>query len=444
MALKFSRSGRKAVRSLKPGGSIQEHGIITKRLADGDVLYSVNIMVDGQRIHRVIGRESEGVRREQAECAIESFRTRAREDRLDLPQGRKLHRTFGEAAGEYITRLAATDGKDMTNKCRHLGTHLIPALGTERLDKISEFRLKQYRRGRTDAGASEATVNRELSTLSHLFHRAASKGWAWIGKDDVPEIPKAKETRKNIRILTSDECARLLRAAASDQDDRLGLFVMFGLNTCMRHGEILRRRYDEIDWENCRIWIDKAKAGERQQPITQSLRDALRRKFETEDDQTGWIFPSRWKQSRQPYRKSMEDGFRRAVIRAGLNPATCTPHIMRHTGITRLAKNKTDVPTIQKISGHKTPAMVLHYVHIFGEHIDNEMSVLDVGIPDAITPELHQPHNHTDSNSSPSQRLFAAKSITKKGGGEGWIRTSVRETRADLQSAAFNHSATSP
>ena len=29
-------------------------------------------------------------------------------------------------------------------------------------------------------------------------------------------------------------------------------------------------------------------------------------------------------------------------------------------------------------------------------------------------------------------------------GGEGWIRTSVRETRADLQSAAFNHSATSP
>ena len=30
------------------------------------------------------------------------------------------------------------------------------------------------------------------------------------------------------------------------------------------------------------------------------------------------------------------------------------------------------------------------------------------------------------------------------GGGEGWIRTSVRESRADLQSAAFNHSATSP
>ena len=444
MALKFNRLNRTAIRALTPGEQIQEHGIVAIGLKNGDVRYTVNVMVDGQRIHRVIGCQSEGITREQAERAIESLRTRAREGRLDLPQGRKVHRTVAEAAEEYLKRLDATDGKDMVNKCRHLRTHLIPALGPERFDQISEFRLKQYRRMRTDAGASDATVNRELSTLSHVFHRAASKGWAWIGKDDVPEIPKERETRKKIRILTSEECARLLRAAVSDQDDRLWLFVMFGLNACMRHGEILRRRYDEIDWENCRIWIDKAKAGEREQPITPSLRDALRRKFETEDDQTGWIFPSRWKQSKQPYRKSMEDGFRRAVIRAGLDPATCTPHIMRHTAITRLVKNKTDVPTIQKISGHKTPAMVLHYVHIFGEHIDHEMSVLDVGFLDAITPELHQPPIHTESDGLLSPGLFALNSIAKSVGGEGWIRTSVRETRADLQSAAFNHSATSP
>ena len=202
--------------------------------------------------------------------------------------------------------------------------------------------------------------------------------------------------------------------------------------------------YRKLGWENCRIWIDKAKAGERARPITPSLRDALRRKLQTEDDQTGWIFPSRWKQSRQPYRESMEDGFRRAVTRAGLNPATCTPRTMRHTGITRLVKNKTDVPTIQKISGHKTTAMVLHYVHIFGEHIDNEMSVLDVGIPDAITPQLHQPLVHTESDGLLAPRLLALNSIAMRIGGEGWIRTSVRETRADLQSAAFNHSATSP
>lgn len=410
--IKYARLTRPGIKCLPIGSSVTEGGISAGKLNNGDVCFSVNVMVDGARIHRVIGRQSEGVTREQAERAIEKFRSDARSDRLDLPQGRKIHRTFAEAAEEYIARLEATDGKDMANKRRHLRSYLMPALGTERLEKISEFRLKQYRRTRTNAGASAATINRELSTLSHVFHRAASKGWGWIGKDDIPDIPKEKETRKKIRILTAEERASLLKAAVADQDNRLWLFVMFGLNACMRHGEILRRRYDEVDWNNCRIWIDKAKAGEREQPITPSLRDALKRQRTSEADPNGWIFPSAWKNSKQPYRKCMEDGFRRAVVRAGMDPKVCTPHIMRHTAITALVKNKADVPTIQKISGHKTPAMVLHYVHIFGEHIDNEMSVLDIGVPGTITPELHTATKRSGSESLNALSISSIKSVT--------------------------------
>ena len=47
------------------------------------------------------------------------------------------------------------------------------------------------------------------------------------------------------------------------------------------------------------------------------------------------------------------------------------------------------------------------------------------------------------SNQGSVELNFSATPM-KRSGGEGWIRTSVRETRADLQSAAFNHSATSP
>ena len=38
----------------------------------------------------------------------------------------------------------------------------------------------------------------------------------------------------------------------------------------------------------------------------------------------------------------------------------------------------------------------------------------------------------------------AGGAANRKAGGEGWIRTSVGRSPADLQSAAFNHSATSP
>jgi integrase len=62
---------------------------------------------------------------------------------------------------------------------------------------------------------------------------------------------------------------------------------------------------------------------------------------------------------------------------------------MRHTAITRMVKSGADVATIQKISGHKTLAMVLRYTHIDGAHIDQATEALSIGFSGAITPELH-------------------------------------------------------
>src|SRR5215475_588441 len=105
MALRFRHLDRPAIRRLAAGQKITEHGVTAERLSDGDTRWSVNIMVDGQRIHRVIGRESEGVTRTQAEDFIGRARSDAREGRLNLPAGRKLHLSFGEAGDRYIDKL---------------------------------------------------------------------------------------------------------------------------------------------------------------------------------------------------------------------------------------------------------------------------------------------------------------------------------------------------
>lgn len=408
--MRFAKLTRPALKALPAGSALTECGITGYKRANGDIRYSINIMVDGQRIHRVVGRESEGVTRVQAERLIEKLRTEARERRLALPTGRKLYRSVAEAAEEYLKRLEDTGGKDLKNKRRHLRQRLVPALGQERLDNLTRFRLSTYRSKRCAQGASHATVNRELATLSHLLHRASSKDWGWIAPDAVPEIPKERETRKRIRILSADQRDRILRAAVEDPDPRAWLFVMFGLNAAMRHSEIVRRRYDEIDFENCRIWIDKAKAGERDQPITPSLRDSLAKQRKMEQDPDGWIFPASRAGCKQPHRRDMRAAFARIVKRAGLDPKHCTPHVMRHTAISSLVMARADIPTIQKISGHKTPAMVLHYVHLFGEHIDNAMAVLDLGIPDQTTPELHTASETPLVDAKPSGRKTTRKS----------------------------------
>ncbi|MEG3166410.1 tyrosine-type recombinase/integrase [Sphingomonas sp. PB2P19] len=390
MAIKFARLTRPAIRALPPGGKLAEHGIVAERQANGDVRYTVNVMVDGVRIHRVVGRESEGVTREQAERAIESFRTKAREGRLDLPTGRKAHQTFAEAADEYIKRLEESDGKNVKIKKRQLRMYLKPALGKERLDKLSEFGLKKYRKARTTAGASEATVNREMATLSHMLSSAVE--WKWIKQEAVPAIPKSAEARKTITILTDQQSEDLMQGAIGDQDGRVWLFVAFGLNAAMRHREILQVRYDQIDFANRRIFIPEAKAGQREQPITAVLADALQRQRRMENDQDGWVFPTlNAKQAKHGHRTNMARPFARSVVRAALDPDKVTPHTMRHTAITRLVKAGVDLPTIQRISGHKTLAMVLRYTHVHGLHIDAAIDALSTNIPDTLTQDLHTP-----------------------------------------------------
>jgi hypothetical protein len=85
MAKSFIKLDRRELRKLKAGDKVMEHGIEFQRLENGNGLYSVNIMVDGMRIHRVIGRESDGTTRTQTEEFIEKARTDARHDRLASP-----------------------------------------------------------------------------------------------------------------------------------------------------------------------------------------------------------------------------------------------------------------------------------------------------------------------------------------------------------------------
>ncbi|WP_267395235.1 MULTISPECIES: integrase [unclassified Sphingomonas] len=407
MALKFTRLTRPAIRALTPGEKLAEHGIVAARQGNGDLRYTVNIMVDGQRIHRVVGRESEGVTREQAERAIESFRTKAREGRLDLPAGRKNHRTFAEAATEYLQRMEDTGGKNMKEKRRHIPDVLVPFFGKHRADKITSFLVQHYVRDRLKA-VKQATVNRELATLSHAFKRMIE--WKWLKAEDCPKIEKGDEPRKKIVVLSDEHAAALMKAAVADQDGYLWLFVAFGLNTAMRHSEILRVRYDQIDYDARRIFIPEAKAGEREQPITPALVDMLKRQQAMEPESQEWVFPCRTRRAKLPHRNSMADSFQRAVIRANLLPDKVTPHVMRHTAITRLVRAGVDLPTIQRISGHKTLAMVLRYVHIHGQHIDTAIAAIDNAFADAFTPRLHTPSTPTANQPARVVAIIAANS----------------------------------
>jgi integrase len=374
MSLRFSKLDRPAIRRLPAGQQITEHGITVERLTNGDTRYSVNIMVDGQRIHRVIGRESEGVTRSQAEEFIEKARSEAREGRLSLPRGRKLHVTFEAAADLYLKKLKEIGGKDYGKNEQHLRLHLTPYFGSMRLDQISAFTIQKFQAECRRKELAEATINRILATYRRMSRRLVS--WKII---PAPLAMVKLQQEQNARdyVISADEECRLLEAARADAHPYIWLFVKLGLATSLRHSEMLSARFENFDPEKRRLRV-RVKGGRwRHQPLGPSICGVLLKERAMALDPNGWIFPS--SRSKSGHIESMEDSFARCVRAAGMDPAVVVPHVMRHTAITRLAATGADIKTIQAFSGHLSVAMVLRYAHAQAHVIDNALDRLDGG-----------------------------------------------------------------
>ncbi|MDA0704915.1 MAG: site-specific integrase [Proteobacteria bacterium] len=121
--------------------------------------------------------------------------------------------------------------------------------------------------------------------------------------------------------------------------------------------------------------MPEAKAGARSQPISMELAQFLESYMEGLQPGTPWLFPAVGAKS--GHTEVIRKPFVRVVKAAGLDPTQVTPHTLRHTAITHLVQAGVDLPTVKRISGHKTMAMVERYAHQNGTHLDEAMGRLD-------------------------------------------------------------------
>ena len=387
MAKTFTKLTRPAMRKLANGDKLNEHGIIFERLANGDGVFTVNVMADGQRIHRVIGRESDGTTRTQAEEFIDKARQDAKTGRLNLPKGRKLALTFTDAAEKYLIKLAQEDGKDLQMKGYRFKMHLSPFFGDMPLNKVTSFDVERYKKQRGSEAVMRpngpggkpsygdntkpATINRELAALSHLLNKAVE--WGWL--DHKPAtIKRLREHSGRITYLTVEQIERFLKVAEGDQNRQIHPFIRIGLDTSMRKTEILSIRRDDINLQQLVIYIPKAKAGAREQPITADLGEYLAAYVSTLRPGEQWLFPS--PAAKEGRTVNLDKPFRRCVMAAGLDVKQVVRHTLRHTAITHLVQAGVDLPTVKRISGHKNLSMVERYSHQNGSHIQSAMDKL--------------------------------------------------------------------
>jgi integrase len=344
---------------------------MAERLRDGDIRYSIGIMIDGERIHRVIGRESDGTTRSQAENFIEKVRTDAREDRLSLPKGRKSPLTFAKAAKLYMDGEKEVGAKDLVSKERHLRLHLVPYFGSMRMDRISKFTVEKFRNDMLRREYSEGQVNRVLSTYRHIGNRLAERGKIPI---PLPMIKLKEPDNRRNRVLAHEEEKALLEAALNDSNLYSWLFVRIGLSTGLRHSEILSARFDGFDPNRRRLRVRVKGGRNREQPLSSEMTEILEREREMAED-PDWLFPS--PRSASGHIEDMKKAFRRCVVQAGLNPSEVIPHTMRHSAISNLAATGADIPTIQAFSGHFSLKMVMRYAHARDRRVDEAVDRME-------------------------------------------------------------------
>ena len=295
--------------------------------------------------------------------------------------------TLAAAAPLYLGRLREEGGKDIKRKRQRLELYLVAFLGDRQIGEITSFDIERYKKHRLGQPVQSrrklepeqappttrpATVNRELATLSHLINKAVE--WGWIARPPV-KIRKLREDNVRKTFLTAAQAEHLLEAAKADQNRQIYPFILIGLRTGMRMSEILSVRREHVDLDARTIYVPAAKAGARTQPISPDLASFLKTYLETLPAGTPWLFPSVG--AKDGHTVDVRKAFVRVVTAAGLDPKEVVRHTLRHTVITHLVQAGVDLPTVKRISGHKSMAMVERYAHQSGAHIAEAMDKLD-------------------------------------------------------------------
>jgi integrase len=341
----------------------------------GDSWY-YQFTVKGKRFQGSIGEVSKVIAREVAEKKrVEALEGRLVERPIKAPvfghydaeKGR-----FTDAAGEYLDYYRQNHKPRSFQRMHYAMLALSESFNTRRLDEITPFLIERHKSQRKDAGYSDATVNRELACLKHLYSMAGR--WDWVSENPVRQVKLFRENNARLRWLTLEEETALLGHC----NPQLKAFVLTAVDTGFRACELQSLCWQAVDFQrgNVAVASGYTKNGEpRTNPMTQRLTLALTEwKRVSKGGGAGLVFGA--------YR--YREPFERARNAAGISKDVCL-HTLRHTYISRLVLAGVDIRTVQELAGHKTITMTMRYAHLGPEHKRRAVGLLDVEVTAKVT-----------------------------------------------------------
>jgi integrase len=227
--------------------------------------------------------------------------------------------------------------------------NLAAGFGGLTVEEVTQAAVERYAKarvaGRIGRPSSAPTIRRELVALRACLNWCAGPKRKLIRPDAVQpfDLPPSGAPRE--RWLRVEEIERLLAAAHEEgRLSRCERFLWLALETAARKGAICQLTWDRVDLETGVInYVDttirQTKKRRAVVPISAKLRPVLER-----------AYAERVNDFVLDHAGEIEKSVYRAADRAGLDDVS--PHVLRHTAATHMARNGVSLWKIAKVLGN--------------------------------------------------------------------------------------------
>ena len=235
--------------------------------------------------------------------------------------------------------------------------------------------IRRYLRHRSEVGANNPTISRNLSVLRQFFKFLQSENVRLDNPALNVDGPKVSRTLP--KVISEDDVEALLKAAHKLQTAegiRLTCLLEIAYASGLRVTELVSLPTDALNLTSETLLISGKGGKERLVPLTFSAMNAIvayervRIDFLKGNNTSKFLFPSR---SKQGYltRRRLGQLLKELAIQAGLDPTIISPHILRHAFASHLLNRGADLRSLQKMLGHSDISTTQIYTHVQKEKL---------------------------------------------------------------------------
>jgi integrase/recombinase XerD len=248
------------------------------------------------------------------------------------------------------------------------------------LESAGSASLRDYVGAMTTRSLAPRTVARRLSALRQFYRFLISDGSR--ADDPTSDLDPPRLGRPLPKILSRNEVDMLI-AAGSDwpgaEGMRLRVIVELLYATGLRISELVGLPLVAVR-RDPRFLVVRGKGGkERIVPLNEPARQALADYLEIRAafvPQTlagspkaeRWLFPSRGGDGHLT-RQRCGQLLKELALKAGIDPARLSPHVLRHAFASHLLDGGADLRSVQQMLGHADIATTQIYTHVQGERL---------------------------------------------------------------------------